>query len=74
MGPPFVTVGNDVLELCVGQTATVPEFLGHPRSNTLISAISFLKTRNIQEGPNQSNKEDWGPRSQPCFSCQKLLL
>jgi len=26
MRPPFVTAGNDILELCVGQTATVPQF------------------------------------------------
>jgi len=26
VGPPFVTAGNDILELCVGQTTTVPEF------------------------------------------------
>jgi len=26
MRPPFVTAGNDILELCVGQAATVPQF------------------------------------------------
>jgi hypothetical protein len=71
VGPAFATAGTDFLESCVGQTATVPEFQGHPGSDTAEAAILFLKTRKIQDRPNLANKEEWGTLPLPCFSWSK---
>jgi RNA binding exosome subunit len=37
--------GTDILELCVGQSAIVPEFQGHFGNDILIAVISFSETR-----------------------------
>jgi hypothetical protein len=41
------TAGTD-LELCVGQSAIVPEFQRHPGKETLLAAISFSKMKKSQ--------------------------
>jgi hypothetical protein len=58
------TAGTDILELYIGQSEIVPEFLGHPANDTLSAAISILETRRNHKGPNQGSKEGVGP--QPC--------
>jgi hypothetical protein len=61
MVPAFLPLLEAPLELnfryCIGGSAIVCGFQGHPENIILIAAVSFLETRRNQKGSNQANKE-----------------
>lgn len=70
-GPEFLRIleSLELWESCVGQSETVPAYLGHPRNNYLIAAISSLETRINHKGQNQGGTE--GDKTEPCFKQPK---